>query len=229
TSIAPCVAPPRRRAMGGATYWSQSVRRWKNLSAPARIGATVKPTRKIWNACRAGSLASKPRSSTTPCEACAEVDTELDAELDMLAPLSAPPRRSQAPCRERATKPENVPPRRLRSAPGTFLSRATHVRWPHDDGGLSRLRPAQRRAGGGPRSGGGARALRADRASLQPAPLPDHSLDRAQRKRRRRDHAAGLRPGLRAPRPVRGPRELRGVAHTHRRLRRLCSRAPLEA
>jgi hypothetical protein len=41
----------------GARYLSQFTIRWKNLSAPKRIGATVKAARRIMKACSAGSAA----------------------------------------------------------------------------------------------------------------------------------------------------------------------------
>ena len=41
----------------GARYLSQLTMRWKNLSAPNRMGATVNAARRIMNACSAGSAA----------------------------------------------------------------------------------------------------------------------------------------------------------------------------
>src|SRR5674476_1301967 len=49
----------------GARYWSQLTIRWKNLSRPNRIGATVKAVLRIMNACSAGS-ASRMRAAG-PC------------------------------------------------------------------------------------------------------------------------------------------------------------------
>ena len=51
--------PPTMLLTTGARYLSQSVRMWKNLSAPAMTGARKKPMRRIQNACRAGVLTAR--------------------------------------------------------------------------------------------------------------------------------------------------------------------------
>src|SRR5881396_3395655 len=51
--------------MRGARYLSQSTSQWANLSAPKRIGATVKPMRRSQNAWYAGSWRSAWVSTPT--------------------------------------------------------------------------------------------------------------------------------------------------------------------
>src|SRR5262245_19653856 len=54
--------PPTRLLMLCGRYLSQSASKWKNLSRPKRIGATVNPKCRIWYACREG-VASAPATA----------------------------------------------------------------------------------------------------------------------------------------------------------------------
>src|SRR5438477_1917641 len=58
-----CAVHGRWSTMRGARYVSQLTRTWANLSAPNRIGATVKPMRRSQNAWNAG-LSQRGRATS---------------------------------------------------------------------------------------------------------------------------------------------------------------------